>query len=70
MTKNTRVRIIKRVQRSDADTVEQKHESKEKTPQELAREMTATVAGWITEHQLKRERETNRGFPQLFDEAA
>jgi hypothetical protein len=70
MPANKRVRVIKRDERKSADEVVKRPEHEEKNSQEMARAIKATISGWVSEHRLKREKETSNNFEQLFADAA
>lgn len=70
MTANKRVRVIKRGERESTAEAEPGRERKERTPQEITRAIKSTVADWVSEHRLKREKESANNFEQLFADAA
>jgi hypothetical protein len=59
------VRIIKRDQRNNAESAAEEKAAAKKTPQQTAREMVATVSGWVNEFQQKRRTETTRAIKTL-----
>jgi hypothetical protein len=57
---------IKVIKKSAAQTVEKKLPPKEKTANEKAREMVATVADWVGEFQRKSRGETASALKKVF----
>ncbi|MGH9902647.1 MAG: hypothetical protein ACRD68_12640 [Pyrinomonadaceae bacterium] len=70
MNTKTQVKIIKRGERrrQEAAASEEAATTK-KSAQEAARDMVATVTGWVNEFQQKRRTETKQAIKNLFPEA-
>jgi hypothetical protein len=67
MTKKAPIKIIKRNERSRAETSGAASETiNKKSAQEAAREMVTTVSTWVNEFQQKRRAETSKAIKTLF----
>lgn len=63
----TGIRIVKRDERARREQVLGEQEPN-KTTQETARDMVATVTGWVSELQHRHRTETARAFKSIFPE--
>ncbi len=70
MTTKAPIKVIKRNERTQQDQPAEKAASAKKSTQESARDMVATVTGWVSEFQQKRRVETKQAFNALFSDAA
>ena len=65
------VKVIKRSERAAPEAQETAtEESAKKSAQETARDMVATVTGWVAEFQQQRRAETRQALKTLFRETA
>ncbi len=64
MNTKTHIKVIKRGERSRTEGAAE--EAPQKSTQETARDMVATVTGWVNEFQQKRRKETAQAFKTLF----
>lgn len=60
------IKIIKRNERKEQETVAQEVKPAKESTRETAREMVATVSNWVNEFQQKRRLETARALKTLF----
>lgn len=65
MTKKAPIKVIKR-----GELNQRENHVVERTPQETARDMVATVSNWVNEFQQKRRTETTQAIKSLFPEPA
>ena len=71
MAKKPNVKVIKRSERAAPEAQETAAaESAKKSTQETARDMVATVTGWVAEFRQQRRAETRQALKTLFREAA
>jgi vacuolar-type H+-ATPase subunit H len=71
MTKKQPVKIIKRAERAANEAIHTTEESvPQKTAQQSARDVVATVSSWVNEFQQKRRNETTQALKTLLAEAA
>lgn len=64
------VKVIKRDERVRQENVAaEEAATAKKSPQETAREMVATVTGWVNEFQQKRRTETTQALKTLFSDS-
>jgi hypothetical protein len=68
MATKQNVKIIKRRERAHAEDAAATQPTKKSAP-EAAREVVATVTGWVTEFQQKRRAETRQALKTLFNDA-
>ena len=71
MKAKTPIKIIKRDERNrQQPTTEETTAASRKSPQEAARDIVATVSGWVNEFQHQRRVETTRAIKTLFADGA
>ncbi len=70
MTTKAPIKVIKRNERNQQNQPAEKATSAKKSTQESARDMVATVTGWVSEFQQKRRDETKQAFNALFSDTA
>ncbi|HEX8458750.1 MAG TPA: hypothetical protein VF656_15755 [Pyrinomonadaceae bacterium] len=71
MTTNKSIKIIKRGERAaQGNAAEATNDEAKKSTHEAARDMVATVSGWVNEFQQKRRTETSQALKTLFGETA
>ena len=63
------IKVIKRDERNRQEALEAAPAIEKKTPQETARDMVATVTGWVNELQQRRRVETRQAINALFPDA-
>ena len=68
MKAKTPIKIIKRDERNRQEKPVVEETANRKTPQEAARDIVATVSGWVNEFQIKRRVETARAIKTLFND--
>ncbi len=70
MTTKAPIKVIKRNERNQQEQPAEKAASAKKSTQESARDVVATVTGWVSEFQQKRRVETKQAFNALFSDTA
>lgn len=71
MTTNKSIKIIKRGERAAQEVAAETADSQQKkSTHEAARDVMATVTGWVNEFQQKRRSETSQALKTLFGETA
>ena len=70
MKKKTPIKVIKREERNRQQAASESAAPERKTAQETAREMVATVTGWVAEFQQQRRAETRQALKTLFRDNA
>jgi len=68
MTTKAPIKVIKRNERNQQEQPAEKAASAKKSTQESARDVVATVTGWVSEFQQKRRVETKQAFNALFSD--
>ncbi len=69
MTTNKSIKIIKRGERAAQEVAaETANSEQKKSTHEAARDVMATVTGWVNEFQQKRRTETSQAFKTLFSD--
>ncbi len=68
MTTKAPIKVIKRNERTQQDQLAEKATAVKKSTQESARDMVATVTGWVSEFQQKGRVETKQAFNALFSD--
>lgn len=66
MNTKTPIKVIKRGERNRPEPAVEETAPVKKTAQETARDMVATVSGWVNEFQQKRRIETTQAIKTLF----
>lgn len=66
MNTKTPIKVIKRGERNRPETVVEEITPNKKSAPETARDMVATVSGWVNEFQQKRRIETTQAIKNLF----
>ena len=70
MKAKTPIKIIKRDERNRQEKPADEATAERKTPQEAARDIVATVSGWVSDLQHKRRVETARAIKTLFSDSS
>ena len=68
MNTKSPIRIIKRGERNRQEKAAGEAVEPKKSTQEAARDMVATVSGWVQEFQQKRRTETTQAIKKLFSD--
>ena len=68
MNTKTPIRVVKRNAKAQAQSAPVEQEETKKTTQQAARDMVATVSGWVNEFQQKRRAETSQALKTLFSD--
>ncbi len=68
MNTKAQIKVIKRNERSRHNVVAEESAA-HKTTQQTARDMVATVSGWVSEFQQTRRSETRQAIKNLFPDA-
>ncbi len=66
MNTKTPIKVIKRGERNRPAPIVEESAPNKKSAQETARDMVATVSGWVSEFQQKRRIETTQAIKTLF----
>lgn len=69
MNTKTPIRVVKRNAKAQAAESAPVEPQEKKTTQQTARDMVATVSGWVNEFQQKRRAETSQALKTLFSDA-
>ncbi|HEX8068332.1 MAG TPA: hypothetical protein VF546_00170 [Pyrinomonadaceae bacterium] len=70
MATKPNVKVIKRSERAAQEAHDATEQEPKKSAQETARDMVATVSGWVNEFQQKRRAETRQALKTIFADTA
>lgn len=68
MNTKTPIRVVKRNAKAQTVSAPAEQTENKKTAQQAARDVVATVSGWVNEFQQKRRAETSQALKTLFSE--
>ncbi len=66
MNTKTPIRVVKRNAKAQSESAPVEQPESKKTAQQAARDVVATVSGWVNEFQQKRRAETSQALKTLF----